>query len=718
MSVDRKVQKKGLSAIEKPTTAPTRNLQLQQLLAGLPHREQLQRLQPPRPFGSQPVQSKSASDDTGAAAVKNAAAAGVSGGGQPLPFLDKIQSSMPGHDLSNVQAHVGGKAAEACSNIGASAYATGNDVAFKKAPDLHTTAHEAAHVVQQRRVVQLKDGVGQAGDRYEQHADAVADAVVQGRSVEGMLGKAEGCGGGDGVQMLMLQLKSLQFNPPGSEVEGSDESTSDSTGEGGVDVDLQSGIFGSFEATLTIPLPAGFSVELTVKVGAAGEQERGEWVFKIDGDLQFKLELSLLFFTIALTAGIFAKIAVRMNEEPSADNIDRYLDHSDESSYLSRGLQEIGMWWGARELNNLDERNQQLRWEYNLFQGHLVRLIDDLHGNDVEALISSRLGVCEDILGMCDDLIDDVTDIYDDVSDELEINESEIVDKSFFRQQLENYWRLLTANQDRNVRQDTIDTQIITAQLAPLYGYLDGKEEDVANLTPDDLNIVNDPDVGIEIGYSFGLELGVNASEESRLEGSYTHVERASDPLGATEFDTETEGVEVYRIAGEHSFSVGGETRQFSFEFEYEDGESEDKIKFSVSVGQSSGEYEPNEDNVESVLTSTRENILNKLTDGIDPSNLATEIANTISESLGSEELWRAPGSSSENNASRLGGEASGEIGLEFEMSLTDGTVTGGHLRLVMSHSLEYGVSGGGGAGFEVTLTQGSYLGIGVSREE
>jgi hypothetical protein len=63
----------------------------------------------------------------------------------------------------------------------------GNDVAFGEAPDLHTAAHEAAHVVQQRGGVQLKGGVGKDGDHYEQHADAVADAVVAGRSAEGLL---------------------------------------------------------------------------------------------------------------------------------------------------------------------------------------------------------------------------------------------------------------------------------------------------------------------------------------------------------------------------------------------------------------------------------------------------------------------------------------------------------------------------------------------------
>jgi hypothetical protein len=68
--------------------------------------------------------------------------------------------------------------------MGAEAYATGSSVAFTGAPDLHTAAHEAAHVVQQRGGVQLKGGVGEANDPYERHADAVADQVVQGKSAE------------------------------------------------------------------------------------------------------------------------------------------------------------------------------------------------------------------------------------------------------------------------------------------------------------------------------------------------------------------------------------------------------------------------------------------------------------------------------------------------------------------------------------------------------
>lgn len=132
--------------------------------------------------------------------IQAIAQTGVAGAGQPLPHLDRIQRAFgPAHDLSRVRAHVGGDASAASHAIGARAYATGSDVAFDGPPDLHTAAHEAAHVVQQRQGVSLAGGVGQAGDPYEVQADQVADAVVAGRSASDILGN-EGSGRDRAVQ--------------------------------------------------------------------------------------------------------------------------------------------------------------------------------------------------------------------------------------------------------------------------------------------------------------------------------------------------------------------------------------------------------------------------------------------------------------------------------------------------------------------------------------
>jgi hypothetical protein len=133
------------------------------------------------------VQRQAAPGGANDANVHEAATAGLQGAPQRLPHADRIQQSFGAHDINHIEAHVGGPAAPAAARMGATAYATGNAVAFHSAPDLHTAAHEAAHVVQQQRALPLSGGVGQVGDHHERHADAVAEAVVAGRSAAPLL---------------------------------------------------------------------------------------------------------------------------------------------------------------------------------------------------------------------------------------------------------------------------------------------------------------------------------------------------------------------------------------------------------------------------------------------------------------------------------------------------------------------------------------------------
>jgi hypothetical protein len=134
--------------------------------------------------------------------IHRVAEAGLAGAGGTLPHLDTIQRSFGHHDVRDVVSHVGGPAAAAAEGLNARAYASGDHVAFGETPDLHLAAHEAAHVVQQRAGVQLAGGIGEAGDRHEQHADAVADLVVRGASAERLLDELahRGPGGGAAVQ--------------------------------------------------------------------------------------------------------------------------------------------------------------------------------------------------------------------------------------------------------------------------------------------------------------------------------------------------------------------------------------------------------------------------------------------------------------------------------------------------------------------------------------
>lgn len=153
-----------------------------------------------------------------AAAPDVVAAEGIASAGGTYPHLDRIQRSFGSHDLSGIQAHIGGKAAEAATALGAEAYARGNAVAFRAEPSAWLAAHEAAHVVQQRRGVHVAGGIdGGATDPHEQHANAVADAVVAGRSAEALLGSV---GGGASSAPSVQRFAEDEHKPIGDDGSG------------------------------------------------------------------------------------------------------------------------------------------------------------------------------------------------------------------------------------------------------------------------------------------------------------------------------------------------------------------------------------------------------------------------------------------------------------------------------------------------------------------
>lgn len=166
----------------------------------------LDRLSPKgRGGGGAAVQRRANGAPVQTADVQATAQAGVAGASSPLPFLDVIQRSFGKHDVSHVRAQIGGPAADASRALGARAYATGNTVAFASAPDLHTAAHEAAHVVQQARGAVGFQGLGAADDGHERHADAVADAVVAGQPAEPILDQLAGGSRSAAVQRKVFE---------------------------------------------------------------------------------------------------------------------------------------------------------------------------------------------------------------------------------------------------------------------------------------------------------------------------------------------------------------------------------------------------------------------------------------------------------------------------------------------------------------------------------
>ncbi len=155
---------------------------------------------------STPVQKRSRTDGEGTR-IQEAATLGMAGGQRALPYADVIQAKFGTHDVSGITAHGGEGAREACDAMGAEAYATGTHVVLGDTPDLHTVAHEAAHVVQQRAGLSPSGGIGKSGDALEQHADRVADAVVSGGDAESVLSEKVGATSGASTRAVQCQDK-------------------------------------------------------------------------------------------------------------------------------------------------------------------------------------------------------------------------------------------------------------------------------------------------------------------------------------------------------------------------------------------------------------------------------------------------------------------------------------------------------------------------------
>ncbi|MCA9523229.1 MAG: DUF4157 domain-containing protein, partial [Myxococcales bacterium] len=118
-------------------------------------------------------------------AAQEAARAGVASASDPFPHAGRIQSSFGRFAVDGLRAQVGGPAVAATQQLGATAFAHDGAVAFRERPDLHTAAHEATHLLQQRNG-RAPSGLDRSGE-LEGQADAVADRVVRGESAEDLL---------------------------------------------------------------------------------------------------------------------------------------------------------------------------------------------------------------------------------------------------------------------------------------------------------------------------------------------------------------------------------------------------------------------------------------------------------------------------------------------------------------------------------------------------
>ena len=120
--------------------------------------------------------------------------------GQPLDTETRaFMEPRFGHDFSQVRVHTGAHASESAQALNAIAYTGNSNIVFAEGhyqpasnEGRRLLAHELAHVVQQHASVGLKDALGQAGDAYERHAEAVANLVVDGKQAEPLLDQIAG----------------------------------------------------------------------------------------------------------------------------------------------------------------------------------------------------------------------------------------------------------------------------------------------------------------------------------------------------------------------------------------------------------------------------------------------------------------------------------------------------------------------------------------------
>lgn len=135
-----------------------------------------------RALDSSPVQPQAAGKRT-LVELADPQGAAFAGGSQKLPHRAQMEQAF-GRSFADVKTFTGPEAAAASDALGADAFASGNNVAFRDAsPDPKLVAHELTHVVQQTGGAPhvAPKGVSSPGDASETEADRVADRVAAGR---------------------------------------------------------------------------------------------------------------------------------------------------------------------------------------------------------------------------------------------------------------------------------------------------------------------------------------------------------------------------------------------------------------------------------------------------------------------------------------------------------------------------------------------------------
>lgn len=125
-----------------------------------------------------------------------------------------------GHDFGSVRLHTDSHARMGALAASARAYTVGNDIMMgtgEYAPQTsagrHLLAHELTHVLQQRSGLRPTSGMSMPGDAFERQANAVADAIVGGRSAHPMLGGLQPVAGSTPSATSIMRQTEPRANP-------------------------------------------------------------------------------------------------------------------------------------------------------------------------------------------------------------------------------------------------------------------------------------------------------------------------------------------------------------------------------------------------------------------------------------------------------------------------------------------------------------------------
>ncbi len=498
---------------------------------------------------------------------------GVSGSGGALPHGEAIQAAFGRHDISNVQAHVGGRAADASAALGASAYATGQDVAFAQNPDLHTAAHEAAHVVQQRQGVSLKGGVGQEGDVYERHADAVADRVVQGRSAEGLLDRGPGGAGGAGGVQRRSNGEAVQFEdgpmcgPDGQTVGGT--SPDQSTGPGS-DLNLVTGAYTQVNVTARIPIGVpGLTLDVSLTGKYTEGSEGANRFIEAEGVAQISLSYRLLFLRLSVFLRGGLKFKVR--------------NSSGWNAAFNAACEDISHWVAASHLSDLPAKKGEVSDEYDDFIESIRSEFSWIRGDSSSErhgeLSTESDGWFNDsaltnILQARTALIDGVRDVFSDLGAETTVIGSNVYPNPTW----------IVSQVNAHSEGETISRTQFYALRDRLIAEANGKNTQMQASMDNVPALANNPDVEFEANVQMGVDASINVTDNAEASIQLGAGLRITDGMGDTTFDTSART--VYFASASVSGTIGSTsiTGQLAYEGVGERATEPDQVKVSGQV--------------------------------------------------------------------------------------------------------------------------------------